>query len=331
MRLKVSVVVRTNHRKLKMDNKELPLVTIGIAFYNHEDFAAETVAGALSQTYPNCEIILSDDCSTDNTFEVLRKAIEGYDGPHKIILNRNEKNLGLVPHVNKIYSMSSGQIFCGNGGDDIPLPSRVSDAVDYFVHDSELMALTMSYDIIDKNGEKIGENHSCKDEYMCIDDFEYLNSSSFIWGKTGRAIRREVWDCFGPMAANCQTEDSVIRFRSILLGKVLTSAKVGLKYRWHDTNLSHRLFDLNTKHIANQYRRDLDTVSASLDTTLMKMLKKKIDFYEYYRDKEFIANKQSGLKREYAKLILKLKNYIYRKRMSQLFQEYTANNNNPIE
>ena len=305
-----------------MNNNQLPLVSTGIIFYNHESFAADTVKGALSQTYPNCEIILSDDCSTDNTFEVIRKAVDGYKGPHKIILNRNEKNIGLVPHINKVYNMSNGQFFCGNGGDDIPLPNRVSDSLNYFINDSELMALTMSYDIIDKNGLKIGENHIDKDEYLCVDDIEYLKNPFFIWGKAGRVIRREVWDIFGPMADDCQTEDSVLRFRSILLGKVLVSEKVGLKYRKHDTNISRDYSKLKTELIANQYRRDLEVVSDKMNKKLVSIIKAKINFYEKHRNCEFMIKKKGKTQRITTRLELLLYSILYRIKIFFLYQLY---------
>jgi glycosyltransferase involved in cell wall biosynthesis len=46
--------------------------------YNHERFIAEAVRGALSQTYSPLEIIISDDCSTDRTFEIIQSEVAGY-------------------------------------------------------------------------------------------------------------------------------------------------------------------------------------------------------------------------------------------------------------
>lgn len=72
-----------------------PLVSYVLTAYNVEEFIEESVKCAFSQTYENLEIILSDDCSTDNTFNIMKKMADEYDGPHKIVLNRNEKNLGI--------------------------------------------------------------------------------------------------------------------------------------------------------------------------------------------------------------------------------------------
>ena len=56
-------------------NSEQPLATLFIAFYNQEDFVEDAVKGALSQTYENLEIILSDDCSTDKTFDEIKNGL----------------------------------------------------------------------------------------------------------------------------------------------------------------------------------------------------------------------------------------------------------------
>ena len=116
-----------------MERNEFPLASLCVFFYNQESFVADAVAGALSQTYPNCEIILSDDCSTDNTFEAIQESVKGYKGPHNIIVNKNEVNMGLVPHNNKVlFSMANGDFIFLNGGDDISLPQRVNIGVSYF-------------------------------------------------------------------------------------------------------------------------------------------------------------------------------------------------------
>src|SRR4051812_14455329 len=73
---------------------ERPLVTFVLFSYNQERYIREAVAGALAQTYQPLKIVISDDCSTDRTFEIVREMASAYTGPHKIVLRRNPKNLG---------------------------------------------------------------------------------------------------------------------------------------------------------------------------------------------------------------------------------------------
>ena len=274
-----------------MARTDYPPATLAVLFYKHEKFVEDTVAGALSQTYPNLEIIFSDDNSPDGTFEVLKKAVEGYQGPHKVILNRNERNMGLVQHVNKLlFELAHGEFLFLNGGDDVSMPERVSRQMDHFLSDPAVMAVTGSYITIDKDGKETGKGILDSETRLRIDDGKYLKSSSFMTGGVALALRKTVLDRFGRLG-DCQTEDSVLRFRSLLLGPMLKSPELLLKYRVHDSNISRDIRNFDTRKIAAQYMADLDTVKESIPPELYKKLAKKIRHYERIR---LLQEKQAG-------------------------------------
>ena len=274
-----------------MARTDYPPATLAVLFYKHEKFVEDTVAGALSQTYPNLEIIFSDDNSPDGTFEVLKKAVEGYQGPHKVILNRNERNMGLVQHVNKLlFELAHGEFLFLNGGDDVSMPERVSRQMDHFLSDPAVMAVTGSYITIDKDGKETGKGILDSETRLRIDDGKYLKSSSFMTGGVALALRKTVLDRFGRLG-DCQTEDSVLRFHSLLLGPMLKSPELLLKYRVHDSNISRDIRNFDTRKIAAQYMADLDTVKESIPPELYKKLAKKIRHYERIR---LLQEKQAG-------------------------------------
>ena len=70
-------------------HRNKPLVTFIVISYNQEAFIRDGVEGAFSQTYSPLEIVLSDDCSRDRTFEIMQELAAAYRGPHRVILNRN--------------------------------------------------------------------------------------------------------------------------------------------------------------------------------------------------------------------------------------------------
>lgn len=272
--------------------EEYPLATLIVLFYKHEKFVEDTAAGALGQTYPRLEIIFSDDHSPDDTFERLKKAVEGYQGPHRIILNRNDKNMGLVPHVNKLlFGLSHGACIFLNGGDDVSLPERVSIQMDYFRSNPSVMAVSGSYITIDKEGKETGRGLLEKDTLLRIDDRKYLRSDSFMTGGVALAFRKAVLDRFGRLAGDCQTEDSVLRFRALLLGPALRSSRLLLKYRIHGENISQDIRHFSTRKIASQYRADLNAVKDSISPELYRKLEKKIRHYTQVR---LLQEKQAG-------------------------------------
>ena len=68
-----------------------PLVTIFVAAYNQQDYIAEAIQGAFAQTYSPLEVILSDDGSHDDTFEIMKAMAADYRGPHTVIVNRTPR------------------------------------------------------------------------------------------------------------------------------------------------------------------------------------------------------------------------------------------------
>ena len=261
-----------------------PLASLVVLFYKHERFVEDCVAGALSQSYPNLEIIFSDDNSPDGTFEAVKKAVAGYKGPHRIILNRNTKNLGLVPHVNKLlFEMCHGEYIFLNGGDDISLSERVSDGVEYFRSNPSVAAVCGSHICIDGDGNEIGTSGFGKDSLLRADDKNYLRSTNFMTGGAALAFRKEVLDRFGRLSDDCQTEDSVLRFRAILTGPTLRSSKLMLKYRTHGNNLSGNIRNFNTVKIAAQYKADLEVAREWISPELYRALGRKIGHYTAIR------------------------------------------------
>lgn len=294
-----------------VDNR-CPLASLVVVFYKQEQFVKETIAGALAQTYSNLEIILSDDNSPDGTFEEIQNAVNDYNGPHKIILNRNDKNMGLVPHINKaLFELSHGDFIFINGGDDISLPERVESGVKAFEDNPNVPAVTFSRVIIDKYGKEKGKIIVPKESVSIIDK-DYLKKDNFMSGASALSIRRTLLDIFGELNDDCQTEDSVLRFRALLAGGILCKKEIGLKYRVHDNNISRSLGNFKTESIAQQYKRDLETAKNHISIQLYEALIKKIDFYRNYRRVQVLFEQESNL----------LKKLVYRIRLHSIKSIY---------
>jgi glycosyltransferase involved in cell wall biosynthesis len=101
------------------------LVTLYIKAYNQQDTVSAAIKSAFSQTYAPLEILLSDDCSNDCTFAIMERMAGRYQGPHRVALNRNATNLGIVRHTNRIAEMARGRLLIEGAGDDISEPGRV--------------------------------------------------------------------------------------------------------------------------------------------------------------------------------------------------------------
>lgn len=236
-----------------------PLVSFQIFTYNQEKFVEEAVRGALSQDYPNLEIIISDDCSSDRTFDIIKETVSNYNGPHKIILNRNETNLGLLTHYNKINHISHGEIIVMGSGDDVSLPNRTSVVVQVFLDNPNVMSLSSETEFIDENGNFLHhgyEYHLRKGGYSIMSLTEYVNFKHFyLYPGTSRVLRRDVINKF-PIIVDAPDEDIYTFVRSLYIGDIAFVHEVLSYYRQVNKSITHSRFKRD-KNITIKKRRAL--------------------------------------------------------------------------
>ena len=138
-----------------------PLVTISMVTYNQENYIRESIRSVLSQTYEPLEIVISDDHSTDRTWEIILEEIDHYrrtNGVHKkFVLNRNETNLGIARNCNIAASLHHGLLYVANDGDDISFPNRVERIVEEWNKTGRCASVVTHDGIkIDRHGREIG-------------------------------------------------------------------------------------------------------------------------------------------------------------------------------
>ncbi|HAW50901.1 MAG TPA: glycosyl transferase 2 family protein, partial [Flavobacteriales bacterium] len=104
-----------------------PKVSILIPCYNQEDVIEQTVRSALSQTYENIEIIVSDDASTDTTPQILRDLQNQY--PRKVKVFLHTINLGVTKNHTRGLLECTGEFITFLDGDDLFLPEKVEKQV----------------------------------------------------------------------------------------------------------------------------------------------------------------------------------------------------------
>ena len=223
-----------------------PLVTFYVMAYNQERFIREAVEGALRQTYSPLELVLSDDCSTDDTFTIIQDAVKGYSGPHRIVLNRNDRNLGVSEHLNRILQLSTGELIIAADGDDVSLPERSARFVEAWLDHGKPAALVAGISPIDaegkptRDGERFARYHPVEQESR---DASLLRFSREGWPMLSTccaAFSRELCDAFGPLPRDIWIEDSIISLRAWLFDRIVYIPEALVNYREHDTNITNR-------------------------------------------------------------------------------------------
>lgn len=136
------------------EDYKLPLVTFALFSYNQEEFIREAVKAAFAQNYEPLQIVLSDDGSSDSTYEIMREMVANYDGPHQVIVRRTSRNKGTLLHVADVASVAVGELLVLAAGDDVSKPERCSELVKHW-QTTQAWGLCSRFDRIDVSGNTI--------------------------------------------------------------------------------------------------------------------------------------------------------------------------------
>lgn len=147
----------------QMPNNEphRPLVTFALFAYNQEDFIREAIEGAFAQTYEPLEIILSDDCSSDRTFEIMQEMAASYEGPHQVTARQTPRNSGTLSHVLQVSKESGGKLLILAAGDDVSKANRTTRIFEEW-QKSGAWGICSDFSEIDANGKIIAEHSHSK-------------------------------------------------------------------------------------------------------------------------------------------------------------------------
>lgn len=207
--------------------------------FNQERYIREAVESALAQDYEgDLEIVITDDCSQDSTWDIINQMVKAYTGPHKVIVNRNDQNLGIVRNFQKGVSLSSGTWIIVLAGDDLAFPNRVSYIHSLVRRSPGVFAVGTACEVIDADGRLTGRLG------YRVDKLPELRSHILL-GATA-AYRIDCFHRFPSLDYDLQTEDVVYPFRALLLGKIVLVNTPTLSYRLHSggqsmSNGSHEI------------------------------------------------------------------------------------------
>jgi glycosyltransferase involved in cell wall biosynthesis len=101
--------------------------------YNVEKYIKESVESVLNQTFTNFELLIYDDCCTDDTIKIIEQFND-----NRITIIKNDENIGLTKSLNKGIKIAKGKYIARTDGDDICMPDRFEKQLKAFEGDSEL-------------------------------------------------------------------------------------------------------------------------------------------------------------------------------------------------
>ncbi len=138
-----------------MDNPSFPLVSVGIPTYNEAEYIRASLDNLLSQTYPNIQITISDNASTDGTSDIAAEYAKAFPNITHV---RHETNIGQHANFNYLPTAATGTYFLWAAGHDLLEQTFIASAVEALqTHPTAVLAFPRTIDIL-ADGTPFNEN-----------------------------------------------------------------------------------------------------------------------------------------------------------------------------
>ncbi len=124
------------------------LVSIITPSYNSVNFIGETINSVIAQTYENWEMIIVDDCSKDNSVELVQEYV---DKDNRIKLIQNKVNKGAAETRNEALKVAKGRFIAFLDSDDLWLPEKLEEQI-FFMEKNSIAFSFSNYEVIEENG-----------------------------------------------------------------------------------------------------------------------------------------------------------------------------------
>jgi len=206
------------------------LVSVVMCTYNGSRFVAEQIRSIGTQTYTNLEIIIVDDASSDNTFEIV-KSFANHD--NRIRAYQNEKNLGFNLNFNKACKAATGDFIAIADQDDVWEKTKIEKLLTKIKESPE----TLLTHCISARFEEFGKFHMKSHKlvnYSAGNDVRNFFLANYISGHN-MLIRKELLEKSLPFPGNVYYDWWLAAVASVH-GKIEPVPEILVWHRMHDSN-----------------------------------------------------------------------------------------------
>lgn len=214
---------------------DLPLVSVAIVTYNQVAFLREAIDSVLAQDYPNLEIVVADDGSTDGTRELVLEYADAYPG--RFVPSLSPVNQGITPNQNRALQTCTGKYVAWLAGDDLFLPGKISKQVAFLEANPDYAIVYHDLDVFESTSGKTIRRFSELDRPRTGDVRTLVRFGPFN-GAVSNMVRRSAsppgFDLRIPIASDW------LYFVDCLLGggRIGYIPEVLARYRRHDKNIT---------------------------------------------------------------------------------------------
>ncbi len=271
------------------ENSDFPLVSVIIASYNHAPYIEASIRSVVAQTYPNVELLVIDDGSSDDSVEIISRLQSEYG-----FTFHAQENMGLSRTLNAAIARSRGEFIVPFGSDDIMYPQRLAVQVDYLRDKPEVGICAANIEFIDGDGSRLPD----KEQKQRNLPFRRLGFDDlFLDRKPGPQaatlmFRKEALEAVGGFNPDIRLEDVYICLSILKVGYFIDILPdVLADYRKHESNTykhlsfmvenmlkTYSLFDRHPEYerVRMKYLISMFLKASSRDKALARQLFKEI-------------------------------------------------------
>ncbi|WP_160109597.1 glycosyltransferase family 2 protein [Pseudomonas izuensis] len=212
---------------------QAPLVSIVAPCYNAEKYLEEAIKSIFAQDYPNFEVIIVDDGSSDNSVEMLKRLQQSYE-----FQLYSQPNQGVSAALNHGLRYAKGVYVSTPDLDDIMLPESVRIRADYLDRNPNVGCVGALITYMDSDGNTIKQQ---KRDSTRVYDFDQILSSAIVIGAPVALYRMSAMRRAGFYAPHLRVQDFQMTLRVAHLGYEIHEIPVyTTRYRRHPNNLSRK-------------------------------------------------------------------------------------------
>ena len=230
-----------------------PKISLLMCVYNAAEFLRQSIDSVLNQTFTDFELLIGEDGSTDNSFEI----ISGYKDP-RIRIFRNPQNKGIGYSCNQLIRESRGEYLGRHDSDDISLPTRLQRQMDFFEKHPEIGICGTNITVFGDRSQKkfYPQNDEEIRAYLILNDPFCTSTVLFKKPETPIYFNESL----------VVSEDYAFFFELSKVSKMANLPENLLNYRWHPNNITQLRKDIKADS-ANQVRATIisQTLSYQLE------------------------------------------------------------------
>ncbi len=259
------------------------MCSIIIPVYNGSEFLEQTIQSCLQQTaLEKIEVIIIDDCSTDNSYEIIHK----FKDTSNVVVLKNEYNLGLMKTNNKAACVAQGQYLLFLGHDDLLEANHVEVMLGEL--DENTALLHCNANIIDENGKIFSRGVNDMMQKYRNYFFKYYIATRNIVHSTGALVSTKHFNMVNGWNEDYKNYGEWLLWAKLSsVGEVKYTTKVRALYRKHSTNITNTFTQKSVKKELFQYRLlCIEKAKKSIKNPLCLLAVSVTNFYKNSKEKK---------------------------------------------